>query len=886
MKTEKNRKLKGTVLLAVVATMALLIIFMGTTLVLASAANNRAHKTYATTQAEYTAQAAIKAFTTALEARKDEDGNDIPPTMMAAVQQLSGAAYPNVVINNTSIGRIGFYDVDNVFPAEQEADGWVPNRIKVENLGAADEYVFGKKKVDEDPVWFQPDRYRITATARLGSKDEKTVSLYMTAKPIQNSVSESIEGLQTVGGSELPPTDGQNYSGALVIGLENTDASHEYSINNTVDLNTYMTFINGDLYSPGQTRIHVNSNDFGMVVTGNYRVQNDNWIIVDYAPASTTPEQKEIPYLYVDGKLSFESQGKIVNNQDSPFNMFAGTINIPKTVSFDFPGVDLYLMDDGGDNVLTSTGYENGKLISWANSVVTGTAQNPFASNGGSIFCNGNLKIGGTHIGGDVRVKGNLTISQKTVIDGSLTVGGTLKVDDNLEVGTSLEANKLVKNSNIKVHGSDINPTIELNPGYTKQDNARMGVAKPGYTVYNNNHYDFEEVIIDHTYWIETKYKDKFGNEYGEYTPVGHYSNGYYLETDSHGNETETLTSQAFTAYDSSGNKVDSWNMGNAVEEVWVEVDSSGNPLTPPEDHITTETVSFFDGSGNKVDSSVAMTLSGIAPATGEIYPENMKREKIYGDTSLDYTCLDSEGNPTVVVTCDSNTQIVKNITDMQKKVGMLPNGDTPTYITACPETPDAAHTYNGNVPNVITESCVIQGSLDHNIRIEQGANDIWVILRNCTFGSEKEIVVDSSATGSVKFFVEGEFKCEKSHIRPDNITDGCTVNWTDKMNIEWYGAEGSMVHLYNGGTICGAARAPKTTLKADGSDNIMKIDYVGKYTTEEDMVTSWIGNALFKKFENQNNFRIAYTLAGDDSDSSTLKTALGDYELSYFAEY
>ena len=83
MKTEKNRKLKGTVLLAVVATMALLIIFMGTTLILASAANNRAHKSYATSQAEYTAQAAIKAFTTAL--KDDQDAS-----MIAAVEGLGG----------------------------------------------------------------------------------------------------------------------------------------------------------------------------------------------------------------------------------------------------------------------------------------------------------------------------------------------------------------------------------------------------------------------------------------------------------------------------------------------------------------------------------------------------------------------------------------------------------------------------------------------------------------------------------------------------------------------------------------------------------------------------------------------------------------------------
>ena len=62
MKTEKNRKLHGSVLLTVVAVMAMLIIFMTGTLVLANAANRRSHRSYTSSQAEYTARAAIDAF--------------------------------------------------------------------------------------------------------------------------------------------------------------------------------------------------------------------------------------------------------------------------------------------------------------------------------------------------------------------------------------------------------------------------------------------------------------------------------------------------------------------------------------------------------------------------------------------------------------------------------------------------------------------------------------------------------------------------------------------------------------------------------------------------------------------------------------------------------
>ena len=59
MKTIKNRKLKGSVLLTVVSVMALLIIFLSGTLVLATAANNRAHVNYSTAQTNITARTVV-----------------------------------------------------------------------------------------------------------------------------------------------------------------------------------------------------------------------------------------------------------------------------------------------------------------------------------------------------------------------------------------------------------------------------------------------------------------------------------------------------------------------------------------------------------------------------------------------------------------------------------------------------------------------------------------------------------------------------------------------------------------------------------------------------------------------------------------------------------
>ena len=75
MKKDKNRKLRGSVLLTVVFVMSILIIFLFGTLTLALAANNRAHVNYSSAQTGITARAvaesAIKAISNGSQAGKD-----------------------------------------------------------------------------------------------------------------------------------------------------------------------------------------------------------------------------------------------------------------------------------------------------------------------------------------------------------------------------------------------------------------------------------------------------------------------------------------------------------------------------------------------------------------------------------------------------------------------------------------------------------------------------------------------------------------------------------------------------------------------------------------------------------------------------------------------
>ena len=94
--TEKRKTVRGSVLFTTVSVMALLIIFLSGALALASSANNRAHKSYSSSQASYNARAAIDSFMQAMQsdagvaaAVHDMDANGLQPTLGIADGNVS-----------------------------------------------------------------------------------------------------------------------------------------------------------------------------------------------------------------------------------------------------------------------------------------------------------------------------------------------------------------------------------------------------------------------------------------------------------------------------------------------------------------------------------------------------------------------------------------------------------------------------------------------------------------------------------------------------------------------------------------------------------------------------------------------------------------------------
>jgi len=397
--------MKGTVLLTVVSIMTLMIIFMTTTLVLANAANKRAHRSYSASQAEYTARAAIEAFTNSME--RD-------PGIVAAVQNMAATVHPTVRVDDStghSLGYVGYYDASGNFVRDQ---------IEVSDAGKtyvrADLSGSGEK-------WEEVNVVKISATARVG-KEEKTVSAYIRKRGSQKSGGGTkVKGLNTAGNSKFP--NGEVVTGGLGLGLDKFIPGN-YAMRNVMTLDTTMNFVNGSLDARTSTfKIVANTDKSETVIMGDFNVANDELITLNYSPA-TKYTQKDVPYFYVNGKLTCDDKFMVKNKDTTvrPYNVFAGSCELNHNNSL--INADMYLMDTGATSYLGHKDVTS-NLYNWAESLVDGSTQ--FKSNGGSVYSKGNLELASMDVHGDVRVDGNLTIVCDPCdvnVDGDIVCGGTI----------------------------------------------------------------------------------------------------------------------------------------------------------------------------------------------------------------------------------------------------------------------------------------------------------------------------------------------------------------------------------------------------------------------------------------------------------------------------
>ena len=442
MKNKKNRKYKGSVLLTVVSVMALLIVFLFGTLVLASSANNRAHVNYSDAQTNVTSRLVAESAITAIDLDKDYrkaiGGIKSGDTPLKVPVQISS---DDTSINTNSMGKI--------------------DPVEVSYAGTREFYDTTKNE------WIPRELIRFTSKVTLGGVTSTTNAYVLKHMSDDDDSSPSGAGFVTTGGAQF---DCQTslYGGAYV-NIPTLDVVKDF------DYSRPSTYRALSYYAGGPSMKLQNSGsviEADAVINTNLSIENWNGFIfpgtgkgvtiwgdmvfnganaashlryVNKCNLTDTYNFNEIPYVYVDGGIygkswtgdtNAKAEDKIVigNSGDgnsttaaiAPLNVFAGYIYAREAAVCNIYG-NLFLMDADKTSVLKGGGTH---LYGWSNSVVNKTKATSTAANVTSIYSYGSIELSECTIDGDVRVQNNCTIGPNVTITGNLVVGGKLIITD------------------------------------------------------------------------------------------------------------------------------------------------------------------------------------------------------------------------------------------------------------------------------------------------------------------------------------------------------------------------------------------------------------------------------------------------------------------------
>lgn len=779
MKTEKKRSFKGAVLITVVSVMSLLIVFLTSTLVLATAANNRAHKSYSSSQANYTARTAIDSI---LKAAKEDEHF---ATAMASL--TSGGFDVDVTMESTSagMGRI--------------------TSARIEYAGSRDYYDSAENE------WVSKDLLSITANVLYGG-EEKTVTAYVLKNPpVSVSGSGGGGGFVTVGSAvvsnhtnsfggtylgiglgsggrvyqqsnpSLPvPFDEVSFNQKLYLNVKD-GVSYSYDADGKpffapeADLNdgnadndimvSYYTgndhtieapfVVNGSLVVNTQTEIIFPKKGSGMAVWGNMDVQNSSFRVSsdtvnnDNAVAFNQEITKfqDIPYIYVDSLLKFNNQ--TVGDSNLPLNIFCGSMNAQQN------GVDIYANIYCQDSDKTSViGNTNTALHAWSNSVLNGTDTYLGSQTSGNFYTKGNLDVtgNGANIAGDLVVEGDLTLKGNLTVGGSIVVKGTLKS----ESGSMTAGNGIYATS---ATGQDITTTSVkkmaangIDELYERQDNIT-------YCVLGKN------VGFMESWGGTTNYP------YAWLTPDAITTYGMA------DNDSDGIIDGNF--YDFGGTVVDPsliidklWSIGDenndkreySHEVLWVNRDDPTDITYNEMD--TYEAGGTFAYKGNNLGSPDLYA----ATHNSQLFPKEAEKAVILGYDEI------GDGTPKNV------SKIINTVDEIEQKY----NFDSDDTITEIPvqngvrADVEATVYHNYDVPDEITQSCTLSGSgFNKTIYIKNtSSNNIWVKLENFSMEAKDfddyGIIYDDSAPncGNLILFIEGDATLNKGRIMTKSYYD------------------------------------------------------------------------------------------------------------------
>lgn len=456
MKTEKHRKLKGSVLLTVVSVLSIMIIFMTCALAMAAAANKRSRKTYSSSQSSYTARTAIDSILAAIGTDKEFSKS------VRALKNKGQKMDILVDVNDPSMGYIENATIENVGKKvlyDSEKGKWVernlfsinadvtiggettsitskilqdpPSNPTSENTGGAAFLTYGDMTAVQKVLGFGGTYIGMGQWEGAGGKTYKWNNL---SDP-EHSLLYYYWGTQNADGTKKSYKD----PGYFVSLKDKKYLTHkEYSVKNASFYEAPWV-VNGDFETKTAVGVVYTYQDNGIMNNGAeiwgdlILDQNANMLSLrgtdklDEYLADKGYDFMSMPYLYIDGTIKAHGGTDMtLGHKDLPLNIFMGYIDDTSTANERNIYGDLYLMDKGAKNkFVTSKGP---KLLKWTKAVAEKTSS--YSSVCGSIYCNGDLEInsGALNIEGDLVVDGDLTITGNSDVNvgGDIVVGGQL----------------------------------------------------------------------------------------------------------------------------------------------------------------------------------------------------------------------------------------------------------------------------------------------------------------------------------------------------------------------------------------------------------------------------------------------------------------------------
>ncbi|MBR5513224.1 MAG: polymer-forming cytoskeletal protein [Ruminococcus sp.] len=467
MKKEKNRKLKGSVLLTVVFVMSILILFLFGTMTLAMAANNRAHVNYSSAQTGITARAVAESAIIAIE-NSSESGKNYAK----AVGGLTNGSM-NVPVQLVGEGVNTLGDVSDV---------------TISHAGSIQYF---------DPItkkWETRDLLKFTSIVEM-SGVRSSASVYVVKYLKTDKVAESGGGAGFVSTADAVFKTQQSLFGGAYVNLpthEQADAyednyisdSYEARVNSRtfrgvndkvepIELYNSSAYIEAEVFVNNDVNIE-NWSGFifpgagkGITILGDLHFNNVNATDhLNYVLSSDLPSDlpfNQIPFIYVDGNITGGDGAVKLGNakQTFPMNTFCGSIKAggnPNGAAKSVISTNLYCMDSDGKNQIL--GVKQPLLVTWVTTLTNGsTAGTRSTEVKGEICSKGDLELDNVTIYGDVRVEGKLKIGHNVIVNGNV-------VCNNIENVKGLTCYKNIYNDNLATGASGEEYTFNNKVGF------------------------------------------------------------------------------------------------------------------------------------------------------------------------------------------------------------------------------------------------------------------------------------------------------------------------------------------------------------------------------------------------------------------------------------